>query len=295
MEFPRIRERAPAKLNLYLHVTGKRSDGYHELDSLFAFLDLADHLSFQAAEDIDVRYIGVFEEWATRGDDLVTRAARALSEACGGGFGAKIVVEKLIPVAAGLGGGSADAAAALRGLQRLWDVSLPEDELMALALRLGADVPACLQSVPVRVSGIGEILAPAPALPDVPVLLVNPGVAVPTAEIFAARPAEFWEADPLLDSPGDAKALAEALRARHSDLEETAMRLVPDIGDALSWLTRQPDCLHARMSGSGATCFGIYADEAALLAAMARAVDDDMPGWWVRPARFVTEPTADDR
>jgi 4-diphosphocytidyl-2-C-methyl-D-erythritol kinase len=224
------------------------------------------------------------------GTDLVTRAARRLSEACGGGYGAQIIVNKRIPVAAGLGGGSADAAAALRGLQRLWDVSLPDAEMAELALGLGADVPACLGSAPVRVSGIGEKLMPAPALPDVPLLLANPGVPVPTGAVFAGLGDDaIWEADPLTGAPADTAALADALRDRHNDLEEPALRLVPEIGDVLNWLIRQPHCLHARMSGSGATCFGIYADAAALADAMAAAVDDDL-GWWFRPARFAPPP-----
>ena len=188
-----LRLRARAKVNLYLQVTGKRPDGYHELDSLMVFPDVGDELSLERATELSLEVDGPFAAAleAEGPDNLVLRAARALGALAGGGQGARLRLTKNLPVAAGIGGGSADAAAALRGLVRLWGLEVPEARLQALALELGADVPPCLESRPVFARGIGEILTPAPSLPPFWMVLVNPGVPVQTPAVFKARQGAF--------------------------------------------------------------------------------------------------------
>ncbi len=278
---------APAKLNLYLHVTGRRADGYHELDSLVTFTALADTLEIAPADSLDLVVKGPFAAALDAGDNLAARAATALAEKVGRSAGVRITLDKRIPVAAGLGGGSADAAAVLRGLARLWRLG-PEHagDLQEVALSLGADVPVCLDSRAAHMAGIGEALSAPPCLPPCGVLLVNPGVAVPTGAVFAARRGPFSAADPIDIAPQDAAALAALLRARRNDLEQPALAQAPEIGRVLTRLARAPGCLLARMSGSGGTCFGLFDDEAAAAGA-ASAIARDRPSWWVEPTRLV--------
>lgn len=277
-------EQAWAKVNLTLQVTGRRADGYHELESLVAFADIGDALRAEPAEALTLRIDGPFAA-SLRGDDdnLVTRAARALAAETGRSPGAALSLTKNLPVASGIGGGSADAAAALRGLARLWNLSLPSAELEALALTLGADVPVCLRGEPAVMSGIGERLQPVPALPPLWLLLVNPGVAVSTAAVFAARTGAFASvAEPRLPPLG-LQDFVGWLGRRSNDLEAPASRLAPTIAEVLSALRELPACLLARMSGSGATCFGLFENEPAARAA-AESVALQQPGWWVAPA-----------
>ena len=277
-----IRVEAPAKLNLYLHVTGRRADGYHELDSLVTFTALADTLEIAPANALALIVSGPFAHALDPGDNLATRAAVVLAERLGRPADVQITLQKRIPVAAGLGGGSADAAAALRGLARLWRLG-PEyaDDLQEIALGLGADVPVCHDARAAYMAGIGETLSAPPRLPSCPVLLVNSGVPVPTRAIFAARQGPFSVAQRFRESPPDAAALALLLRARRNDLEPPACAQVPEIGLVLERLAASPGCLLARMSGSGGTCFGLFADEAAA-AESARAIARENPGWWVQ-------------
>jgi 4-diphosphocytidyl-2-C-methyl-D-erythritol kinase len=232
-------EVAYAKINLALRVRGKRPDGYHELDTLFAFAEHGDRLSVADGEGLSLRVIGAFaDRLGACEDNMVLRAAHAL-----GGTGAALTLEKRLPVAAGIGGGSADAAAALRLLNRWWGLGLGPAELLALAGHLGADVPACFLSRTVRGSGRGDILEPAETpLGSKPLLLVNPGVALATADVFAR-----WRG---LPSDGN-------------DLEPPARELAPVVGEVLDILRAQPGSRLAAMSGSGATCFAIFDDEAA--------------------------------
>jgi len=275
---------APAKVNLTLHVVGKRDDGYHLLDSLVAFAGVGDTLEFSPADTLDLDVTGpTADQIPADGENIVLKAARLLSEAAGVSRGAAITLVKRLPVAAGIGGGSADAAAALKGLMRLWDVSLPPEALRKLALAIGADVPVCLAGTPMRMMGVGEVLEPAPALPPAWLLLVNPMVPLHTPPVFKARTGPFSEADPLTASPGDAKALAEALAARRNDLTPPAIIIEPVVGEVLAAIAATPDCLLSRMSGSGATCFGLYAGEIQARAAAARLAADH-PAWWVAPA-----------
>ena len=200
-----------------------------------------------------------------------------------------IALHKRIPVAAGLGGGSADAAAVLRGLARLWRLG-PEhtDDLRETALSLGADVSVCLRARAAYMAGIGEALSAPPPLPPCGVLLVNPGVPVPTGAVFAARRGPFSAVDRFCETPEDATALAAMLRTRRNDLEPPARARVPEIDRVLARLAALPGCLLARMTGSGGTCFGLFADEAAAADA-AGAVACERPGWWVHATRLVHE------
>jgi 4-diphosphocytidyl-2-C-methyl-D-erythritol kinase len=280
-----IGERAHAKVNLDLLITGRRADGYHQLDSLVVFVELADRLTFQHRRELTLELGGPFAAGLeSEGDNLVLRAARALAAHLGRGPGARIVLDKQLPLAAGLGGGSADAAATLRGLGRLWQATLAPGELAAMALRLGADVPVCLASRPVRMRGIGEILEPVPGLPRLDLLLVNPGVPVATAAVFAGLGGRVPEAVPDQDRPLDRADLAGWLARRPNHLEAPARRLAPAIDEVLAALGAQPGCRLARLSGSGATCFGLFADPAGAAAAAA-AIAAARPGWWVRATR----------
>jgi 4-diphosphocytidyl-2-C-methyl-D-erythritol kinase len=273
-------ERAPAKVNLYLHVTGRRADGYHLLDSLAVFGPAADEVTAEPAEGLSLTLDGPFGAGlAAETDNLVLRAARALAEAAGLAQGAALRLTKRLPIASGIGGGSADAAAALRLLDRLWGLGLDEARLAAIAAALGADVPVCLASRPMRMQGVGEVLSPAPALPGCGLLMVNPGLALATPAVFRAREGSFTPPAALPGAWADAAAMARDLEALRNDLEAPAIRLCPPIAEVLAALRALPGCLLARMSGSGATCFGLFAAPAA-----AEAAAPALPGGWWRSA-----------
>ena len=230
---------------------------------------------------------GPFADALDAGDNLAARAATALAEKLGRPADVRITLDKRIPVAAGLGGGSADAAAVLRGLARLWRLGAEHaGDLQETALGLGADVPVCLDSRAAHMAGIGEALSAPPHLPSCGVLLVNPGVPVPTGPVFAARRGPFSAASRIEEAPQNAAALAALLRSRRNDLEQPALAQVPEIGRVLARLAAAPGCLLARMSGSGGTCFGLFEDEAAA-AGTAGAIARDHPAWWVQPTRLV--------
>lgn len=275
---------APAKVNLTLHVTGKRADGYHLLESLVAFAGVGDTLELSPADDLSLVLTGPTAEALSADDDnIVLRAARALAAHAGIEPRARITLTKRLPVAAGIGGGSADAAAALRGLVQLWALTIPEDQLRAIGLSLGADVPVCLAGHPTLMTGVGEHLAPAPALPPAWLVLVNPRRPLSTPAVFKARSGTFSAPAPLTDPPADAHALAVALAARHNDLTHAAISLEPVVGDMLALIAAQPGCLLARMSGSGATCFGLFASPDTARPA-ADALTAAQPGWWIAAA-----------
>jgi 4-diphosphocytidyl-2-C-methyl-D-erythritol kinase len=274
-----VEEFAPAKINLALHVLGRRADGYHLLDSVVVFAGAGDRLAAAPADALTLRLEGRFgPALADDPDNLVLRAARLLAEAGGVPAAARLVLHKALPVASGIGGGSADAAAALRLLARLWRLDVPVPDLAALALRLGADVPVCLAGRPSRMRGVGEVLEPLPALPPCGLVLLNPGVAVATRAVFAARAPGFSAPLDLPEAWPDAAALAATLARAGNDLEAAAVGLAPVIAEALAALRRERDCMLARMSGSGATCFGLFASPAAAEAAALRLT---RPGWWV--------------
>jgi len=258
-------------------VTGRRADGYHLLDSLVVFAGVADAVGAAPAAALTLALEGP-ESAALRAepDNLVLRAARALAEAAGVPARAALTLTKRLPVASGIGGGSADAAAALRVLDDLWGLRWGEERLAALAVRLGADIPACLASRPCRMGGVGEVLSPAPRLPVCGLVLANPRLALPTPAVFKARQGGFSEAARLPAGWPDAVAMAGDLARLRNDLEPPAIALCPAIAEVLAALRKLPGCLLARMSGSGATCFGVFADPG-----MAAGAADLLPdAWW---------------
>ena len=276
---------APAKINLYLHVTGRRDDGFHHLDSLVAFAGIQDTLKFTPADDLSLDAEGPFApELAVVPDNLVLQAARALAKMAGVAGGAHIELTKRLPLASGIGGGSADAAATLKGLVRLWDIKPEPQDLQKLALTLGADVPVCLNGRAVFMAGIGEELTPAPTLPAASLVLVNPGVALSTPAVFKERAKmEVQDSAPgRFDySPKDSAELVAILKTRRNDLAPAATRMAPVIAQVLAELEGCSGALLARMSGSGATCFCLfeYPGEAA---AATLKLSSERPDWWVR-------------
>lgn len=270
-----IVETAHAKLNLALHVRARRADGYHDLESLFAFCVDGDVLSGEVCGDGAIRLSlsGPFGGGLDGSEDnLVMRAARALQEAAGTGQGADLHLAKHLPIAAGLGGGSADAAAALRLLVRLWGIRPMDLDLFEIAAALGADVPACLASSTVFGSGVGDRLRAVDLdLAGIPVLLVNPAVACPTRPVFRA-----W--DGIDRGPLDPMAW----RGGRNDLADPALRLVPEIGEVLAVLSDADGATLVRMSGSGATCFALF-DTPVARDDAATAIASAHPRWWVQP------------
>ncbi len=269
-----MREFAAAKINLALHVTGQRADGYHLLDSVVVFAGVGDWVTVAPADRLSLTVTGPQGAGLSGDDNLVLRAARCL------GVSAAMALEKHLPVASGIGGGSADAAATLRALCALRGMTLPD---AAAVLALGADVPVCLAGRPVRMQGVGDVLTPLPALPDCYVVLVNPGVAVATPAVFKALPRKDNPAMSDIPVCGSALELAAWLRDQRNDLEAPAIGLAPVIGTVKAALEARPGCLLARMSGSGATCFGLFASEE-LARAAAGALREDAPAWWVAAA-----------
>ncbi|MFD1703812.1 4-(cytidine 5'-diphospho)-2-C-methyl-D-erythritol kinase [Methylopila henanensis] len=278
-----LRERAPAKVNLTLHVRGRRADGYHELDSLVAFAGCAaDLVTLVPGPGLSLAVSGPFGDAAGPDEDnLVIRAARAAAERVEGLVLGAFTLVKRVPVAAGLGGGSADAAAALRLLAQANSLSPDDPRLVDAAAAAGSDVPACLRSRAARMEGRGERLT-AVALAPQPAVLMNPLRPVGTAEVFRAlglAPGETFVAPgPAGPAPGDPEA--EIARGRN-DLEAPAVRIAPEIGAGLVLLASQHGCRGVRMSGSGATVFGLFSTAQEARRA-ARALGAAAPGWWVR-------------
>lgn len=257
-------EPAPAKLNLALHVRGRLADGRHRIETIFAFCTDGDMVEACAADDLSLIVEGPFAAEVSAGDDnLVMRAAKALREAARTDAGASLTLKKKLPVASGIGGGSADAAAALRLLTRLW--TLDPSHAAAVAPGLGSDVPACLLSMSARGGGAGDELAlfDDPGIAGTPVLLVNPRIPLSTHEVFVR-----WD--------GEDRGPLGDWREGRNDLEGPATSLVPEIGDVLAWLHSQPEAGFIRMSGSGATCFALFASEQARDAAAASVPEH----WW---------------
>ncbi len=283
-----VRIFAPAKINLLLHVGDRRADGFHDLESLVVFADAGDTLTFAPAEELSLAVDGPFASClAMETDNLVLRAARAMQSHFGRSEGAAIALTKNLPVASGIGGGSADAAATLRGLARLWEVETYPSELCAIAETLGSDVPVCVESRSSWMEGRGEQITPARGIPAAAMVLANPGVAVPTAKVFGAlrMRSGIGSADRQLYG-NDTWSLAEYLRATANDLEAPALEIAPAIGEVLAALRAQEGVYLARMSGSGATCFALFESDAAAEVA-ARVIAAAHPGWWVRASRIL--------
>ncbi len=277
---------ARAKVNLWLNVVGRRADGYHLLDSLVAFTDLADTIEVGPSDRLSLALEGPeAPSLAGDADNLVLRAARRLADRAGLSPRAALRLAKHIPVAAGLGGGSADAAAVLHALVDLWRIAMPVEELFELAAALGADVPMCLAGRPALVSGVGEVLRPAPALPPCAILLVNPRTPLATPEVFAARRGSFSTALPVPSAWPDLGSFVAALAARGNDLTDAAISLRPAIADVLAALGETRGVRHAAMSGSGATCFALYDNGDAADRAAAGLPDR----WWRHAGRLVSD------
>jgi 4-diphosphocytidyl-2-C-methyl-D-erythritol kinase len=273
-----ITEFAPAKINLALHVTGQREDGYHLLHSLVAFTVVGDVLRFEPAETLRLAVTGPLAAGVpTGGDNLALKAAALFGDAS-----AAITLEKHLPHAAGIGGGSADAAATLRGLARLLGRDLPRQDAI---LGLGADVPVCLLPKPQIMAGIGEVLSDPPSLPPLHAVLINPRVSVPTGSVFAGL---AQKDNPPLDTPiwQDFGSFIAWLKRQRNDLEPPALALAPQIGACLDALRRE-DVALARMSGSGATCFGLVNSRADADRAAAR-IQAANPNWWVRASDILS-------
>lgn len=275
---------APAKINLFLHVLGRREDGYHLLESLVAFADVGDGLALEPGRPLSLVIEGPMAAGlAAEDDNLVLRAGRLFAEAYPLAGTGRFHLVKRLPVASGIGGGSSDAAAALRLLTRLNGVAPNDPPLQAIARRIGADVPVCLEAQPRLMRGIGHELGPSLAFEAVPALLVNPGVAVETRAVFSAiglKPGERFTPPARGMEPGPAFA-----RETRNDLEAPALALAPEIAGVLAALRAEAGCRVARMSGSGATCFALF-DSGEAAAAAARALTARHSHWWVQPCRI---------
>lgn len=281
--------RAPAKINLTLHVLGRREDGYHELESLVAFSGAGDTLSLAPGEKLSLDIAGPTATAAGAGDDnLVLRAARHLAERAPGLTLGRFVLQKRLPVAAGIGGGSSDAAAALRLLARANGLEVDDPRLLDAARATGADVPVCVAARARMMRGAGETLGPPLSLPLLPAVLINPGVPVETRPVFARlglQPGErvAGAAHPVIQGGEGADALLAALEKGRNDLEDPACLQAPAIVDVLAVLRAARGCRLARMSGSGATCFALFTTPHAAAKA-AGAIRRQHPGWWVKTA-----------
>ncbi len=295
---------APAKLNLFLHVLGRsgelsseepslspialaKGDGYHLIESLAVFTRFGDHLEVRESQTISLQVEGPFaDECGPLESNLVLRAAHALAALAPAPVGASLKLHKYIPAASGLGGGSSDAAATIKLLIQLWDLRIENQVLAGLALGLGADVPVCLRRRPTTMRGIGDQLSIAHILPLCYVLLVNPRIALSTQAVFEKLNGPFSEALPALSRHiSSAKKLVRYLKARGNDLQQPAIELLPEIQTVLNSLEEQKGCLLARMSGSGATCFGLFAN-ADEMGAAARIIKRDHPKYWLAQTRF---------
>lgn len=280
---------APAKINLYLHVTGRRDDGYHLLDSLVAFANIGDQLRLEPATSFSFVLEGpMAAPLAAAGpeaDNLAVRAVRALAKELSRPLNLTLTLVKNLPLASGLGAGSSDAAAALRLLASHWGVPQTDALLYRIAADLGQDVPCCIDAASCYFRDIGNVTDPGPALPHTDIVLVNPNKALSTPEVFKARRGEFTPPSRLPMLPGTGIELAGMLHERCNSLTEAACHLLPEIDQILAALAASPECQLARMSGSGATCFGLYPNRAAARQAAANILHQN-PGWWVVPGFF---------
>jgi 4-diphosphocytidyl-2-C-methyl-D-erythritol kinase len=291
---------APAKINLYLHVTGRLDNGYHTLDSLIAFADIADKIELSPAEDFSFEVDGPFSsafgpkelDASPYSANLVVQAAWAMSRAAQKTLNVRARLTKNLPMGAGIGGGSSDAAALIWALMEWW--KLPQNSapyLPELMASLGADVPVCLPCKTARVRGIGDILDKTPPLPEIPIVLIYPGKPCPTAEIFNYFTGGFKEPQALPESFQDFDDFIGFLKKSDNDLKAPACAIVPDIKNALNALDTQKGCAFAQMTGSGSSCFGLFKDEESALKAV-QSIAQDNPDWWVkagwlaRPERY---------
>ncbi|MGZ9097456.1 MAG: 4-(cytidine 5'-diphospho)-2-C-methyl-D-erythritol kinase [Micavibrio sp.] len=280
---------APAKINLYLHVARLREDGYHDIDSLAVFADIGDRILIEPANDftllINGPFAGAFTAKETdsspSSSNLVTRAVWEIARAARRDPKFRITLTKNLPLASGLGGGSSDAAATIWGLMNLWSIPITTPLLPELMADLGADIPACLRCAPVQMSGIGDILDLAPDLPEIPVVLVNPGKHCPTAGVFRRFIGPMRGEVTIPEHLSSYDALIDFLTRRDNDLTPAATELVPDISQILNAFAEQKNCGLSRMTGSGATVFGLF-EHMEDAKESAEAISLANPRWWVR-------------
>jgi 4-diphosphocytidyl-2-C-methyl-D-erythritol kinase len=265
-----------AKLNLSLNITGKRADGYHLLHSIVAFCEVGDVLHIAPSDTLSLAVEGQFADGLSDGvNNLVMRAARLLRKKTGVRAGAQMVLEKYLPVAGGIGGGSGDAAAALKGLNQMWQCGLSDDELSALGATLGADLPVCLYGKACVMEGVGERVTPL-ALPEMYAVLVNPLIPLSTPEVFQGVRREEWT-EPLHDN--------SEIASFTNDLQASAIRLCPEVSDILYALANTHGVLVTQMTGSGATCFGLYKTQAQAVENAAK-MQIMFPDYWVAQGRL---------
>lgn len=279
---------APAKINLYLHVTGKREDGYHLLDSLVAFTSIGDDLRLEPAPEFSFVLEGPMAaglQGESANDNLVVRAVQALGKELNRPLHFKLTLVKKVPVASGIGGGSSDAATALRLLAEHWGVPLTDPRLSQIANSLGQDVPCCLDRATCYFRDIGNVTDPGPELPHTDIVMVNPNKALPTPAVYKAREGAFASPACFDHTPRSNSELAGLLHERSNSLTDAASKLMPDIRTILSELAASSGCQLARMSGSGATCFGLYPNRSAARQAASK-IFEKHPEWWVVPGSF---------
>ncbi len=282
---PVLRETAKAKVNLTLRILGRRTDGFHELESLVAFADIGDVLELEPGDGLSIEVSGQFAGSLGQ-DNLVVEAARRVAAICPSCRAGRFRLEKNLPVAAGIGGGSSDAAAALRLLLEANPEQLAHQDVGALCPQIGADVAVCLDQRYAVMWGLGEKVFALESLPETPAVLVNPGVALATADVFRTLGAGQYDGQDRerpdnLPPPFDTvRALADYLESRGNNLEAAAIGLAPIVGDVMASLSARAGCLIARMSGSGATCFGIFESQDSARQAADR-IGRAHPGWWV--------------
>ncbi len=278
---------APAKINLFLHITGKRDDGYHLLQSLIVFVDVGDTLTFAPHDGLFIDVEGDFAtELQSPQDNLIYKAARILATEYHMPLHARITLEKNLPIASGIGGGSSDAAMTLTGLAKLWGLPEEQDRLLRLARQLGADVPACLIRKPVWAEGTGEKMTRLPEMPKMHFVLANPRVPTRTPEVFHRFDARF---SPPIQFIGRRKTMHEwiaDLKLYRNDLTDTAITVSPVISTVLQALKETPNCHFSRLSGSGATCYGVYDNHESALAAVNK-LRTAFPRWWITAASLL--------
>ncbi len=276
---------APAKINLYLHIIGQRANGLHILDSLIAFADIHDTLCIEASSELSLEIDGPFaNQLTTEPDNIVLQAARGLASLCDVNRGAQLKLTKNLPVASGIGGGSSNAAAALKGLIQLWGVQPNDQDLLGLALELGADVPACLNGKTAFMSGIGEKITETEPVPVCSLVLVNSGPAVSTPSVFKTRAksqSTFSKPRRFDFSPNNLTEFVSILKTCRNDLDQAAQVLCPEIAEVLGALEESQGSLLTRMSGSGATCFALFANPEDATTAKLGLIQRH-PDWWVK-------------
>ncbi|MBI1300901.1 MAG: 4-(cytidine 5'-diphospho)-2-C-methyl-D-erythritol kinase [Alphaproteobacteria bacterium] len=286
---------APAKVNLFLHITGKRIDGFHTLESLIAFADIGEKISIEPHSHFEFSVCGPYVDRLEKehrqnhldSQNLVVKAARALSQVTDQPLNCRIKLEKSLPIASGLGGGSSDAAATIWGLQRFLGLSQDTEYLIPLMTKLGADIPVCYFARSAFVSGIGDKIEPCYNLPEMPIVLVNPNISCSTKNVFLQRQGSFKKEISKYPNLNSFENLFSFLSKTQNDLYNAAVETVPEIANVMFALETQTTCLFHRMSGSGATCFGLF-ETAELAKKAANEIQNENPDWWVQDGMLNT-------